>query len=226
MDVSYTSGGWIDRLPSHIQSEVKAAMVEKHYHDGELIYAMGDSASESYIVDSGNVKLSILTPEGKEYILALMGEGFCFGEQGILDNSERLNSAYAMGEARIRALPKAKLDQLRKRYHEVSEELLLFVNYRLRIILTHVYRLVLSPLKEQLAARIYMFSQTSGIKNDRGIEIQEQLTQEDLAKLTGASRQSINKELKELQKLGVIDLHNKKITVLDLEHLKDAFQII
>ena len=158
MDVSYTSGGWIDRLPSHIQSEVQAAMVDKHYHDGELIYSIGDEAHESYIVESGNVKLSILTPEGKEYILALMGQGSCFGEQGIIDSSERLNSAYAMGKTYIRALPKAKLDQLRKRHHELSEELLLFVNYRLRIILTHVYRLVLSPLKEQIYMTCSNFS--------------------------------------------------------------------
>lgn len=225
MEVSYTSGVWLDRLPAHIQADIKSVMVKKHFSDGEMIYAIGDRADESYIVDSGNVKLSNLTPEGKEYIITLIGPGDCFGEQGIIDGSERLNSAYSIGESSLWIIPKTKLDQLRKQHHELSEELLLFVNYRLRMILTYVYRLVHSPLKEQLAARIFILAKTIGVKQGNNIEIQEVLTQEDLGKLTGASRQSINKELKNLQSIGAIELKNKKILVRDIAYLENCFRI-
>jgi CRP-like cAMP-binding protein len=82
MEVSFISGGWLDCLPAHIQAELKSTMIKKHSCDGELIYAIGDRANESYFVDSGYIKLSNFTSEGKEYIVTLMGPGNCFGEQG------------------------------------------------------------------------------------------------------------------------------------------------
>jgi CRP/FNR family cyclic AMP-dependent transcriptional regulator len=75
-----------------------------------------------------------------------------------------------------------------------------------------------SPL-QQLAARLLLIIRSNGKLTPNGIEIQVKLTQEELGRLTGASRQSINKELKELQKINLIEINNKKLTVLDMTGL-------
>jgi len=225
MQETYGSGAWIENLPPQIRDEVMAATTTKNCADGELIYSAGDTAEASYIIEQGKVKLCLLTPEGKEFIIALWSEGECFGEQGVIDNSPRLSSAYAEGPVRLRALSKENITRLRKQHNEVSEALLLMVNYRLRLIMNHMYRVLLSPLQQQLAARIYMAAKSSGIETPSGTEIQIKLTQDDLAKLTGASRQSINKELKELQRLNILETNSKKITVLDMPYLEASFNL-
>jgi len=215
----YESGGWFKPLPPALQDKVLAVSTEKTFADGELIYSFGDQGNASYVINEGRVKICQLTPDGREFIIGLLDQFHCFGEQGVIDDSLRVNSAYALGTVRLLILPKSSLKRLRKEHHEIAEAQLKFINYRLRTVLSHLNTLMFSPLQQQLAARLLLIAKSSGMPTPKGIEIQTTLTQEDLGKLTGASRQSINKELKELQKINVLEINNKKLTVLDMAAL-------
>jgi len=218
-------GGWINPLPPAIRDEVLAATTQRTYTDGELIYTLGDSSEVSYLIEEGKVKLCVLTPDGREFMIAILEKDHSFGEQGAIDDSLRMNSAYAMGSVRLRILPKASLSRLRQDHPEIAESLLKFINYRLRLMLTYIYGLVFASLQQQLAARLLLIAKSSGESSPNGVEIQTKLTQEDLAKLTGASRQSINKEFKELQKKNIIEVNSKKITILDMAALEAISQV-
>ena len=220
MEDIYESGGWFKPLPPALQDKVLAVSTEKTFADGELIYSFGDHADASYVINEGRVKICQLTPDGREFIIGFLDQFHCFGEQGVIDDSLRVNSAYALGTVRLLILPKSSLKRLRKDHHEIAEAQLKFINYRLRMVLSHLNTLMFSPLQQQLAARLLLIAKSNGIPTPNGIEIQTTLTQEDLGKLTGASRQSINKELKELQKINVLEINNKKLTILDMAGLE------
>ena len=220
MEDIYESGGWFKPLAPALRDKILAVSTEKTFADGELIYSFGDHANASYVIKEGRVKICQLTPDGREFIIGLLDQFHCFGEQGVIDDSLRVNSAYALGTVRLLILPKSSLKRLRKENHEIAEAQLKFINYRLRTVLSHLNTLMFSPLQQQLAARLLLIARSNGKPTPNGIEIQAKLTQETLGKLTGASRQSINKELKELQKINLLEINDKKLTVLDMAGLE------
>lgn len=211
---------WIDALPEPVRDDILSAMTTLRLSQGAYVYAQGSESLALYRVTEGQIIISNISAEGKEYVPYVVDEGNCFGELGLIDGLPRANNAYAHGETVLQVLSKSEFWRLRAKHSEIADQLLLFINHRLRLTYTVLENISLSSLTQQLALRLY-FAASRYSSNESGRhEFTFKLPQEELGKGLGVSRQSINKAIKELLEAGLISMNDGKIVVHDLQKLK------
>ncbi len=223
MDIFPTGESWIANLTPLIREEVMASMSFRNYCHGEIIYSHHDECNALFQVERGQVKLSHTSPDGKEMVYTIMDSKACFGEMGLIDGVPRMTDAVAEGATRLHVLNKIDFDTLRKKHIEITDTLLLFVARRLRLSFSLIQEVAFFSLRQRLARRIHVFAQTYGEITNNQTEFTNTLSQEEFGKLLGSSRQSINKEMKNLQDLGLIIINGHKICIPDMEKLQAEF---
>ncbi|GAA6152360.1 Crp/Fnr family transcriptional regulator [Pseudoteredinibacter isoporae] len=206
---------WIAQLPAAVEAEVRAALKPRPIQAGETIYRFGEEADAIYQVTSGSVQTSNVTAEGKEILLHIMQPGECFGEIGIIEGSLRAQNAEAREDGELAAMNKKEFNELRKRHPEINEAILQMQCTRLRMVFMFIEDSALRPLRQRLARRLVLMATMMGAQKGEQIFIKLTLSQEELGKMLGASRQSINKELSYLEKEGIVDKSRDGICILD-----------
>ena len=95
---------WFGDLPDNIQALFVGRMVAKCLTDGEMLHARGDEPKGLYRIFSGQIKVSSVSPGGKEFVLAYLEPGHWFGEISLFDGSPRTHDAHALGETHLEVL--------------------------------------------------------------------------------------------------------------------------
>jgi len=221
MSIPIQEDSWIDALPEPVKREVLSAMSPLNLSKGEYVYTQGSDSSALYRVDQGEVVISHVSPEGKEYVPYIVEAGDCFGELGLIDGLPRANNAYAQGDVKLKVLTRSEFWRLRGLHSEIADQLLLFVNHRLRLGFSVMENISLSSLAQQLALRLYLTASRYSLKKGDSHEITLKLSQEDLGKTLGVTRQSINKAMKTLSEANLIVMNGGRISVQDLKKLKE-----
>ena len=216
-DIDYN---WIDRLPEQVKAAVQSTMCDREFTDGELIYRYGDDPDVLSQIRSGLVELSLVSAEGKEVLIHIMKPGDCFGEIGLIDGSTRIQTASARGDTRLSIIGKQDFNLLRQQYPQINEELLNSQCRRIRMLLLFMEKSALSSIRQMLAQRLLTLANMFGEKQGDTVFIRAELSQEELGKMVGASRQSINKELSHLQQERILQLLPDGILLKDLEALE------
>ncbi|MCV6613485.1 MAG: Crp/Fnr family transcriptional regulator [Cellvibrionaceae bacterium] len=210
-----SSLNWIAQLPPAVEAEVRAAMKLKVFPAGEAIYRYQEEADATYQVQSGSVQTSNVTAEGKEILLHIMQIGECFGEIGLIEGSRRAHTAAAREDTELAVLSKADFNALRRRHWEINEALLKMQCTRLRMVFMFIEDSALRPLRQRLARRLVLMATMMGSKQGEQIIIKLALSQEELGKMLGASRQSVNKELSYLEKHNIVAKTRDGIAIVD-----------
>ena len=222
MNPEDTDYNWIARLPERARAAVHDTMLVREYLDGEQIYHYGDEPDVLSQIKSGLVELGLASVEGKEMLIHIMKPGDCFGEMGLINGSARVQNASARGDTRLLTLGKADFNALRRQYPEINEELLNMQCRRVRLLLLFMEKSALSSIRQILAQRLLTLAGMFGEEQGDGVFIRVNLSQEDLGKMVGASRQSINKELGYFQQEQILQLLPDGIllkNLIALEHV-------
>ncbi len=212
---------WIDALPEAVKTDVFDAMTQTQLSKGQEIYTINSESLALYRVHSGKVIINHYAVNGKELIVGIVETGSCFGEMGLIDGLPRANNAYAQDTVQLQTLSKQEFWRLRKKHPEIADQLLLFVNHRLRLTHLEIVGASLMGLPQQLALRLHHLANRYYQKVPAGFEITLKISQEDLGKSFGVSRQSINKAVKILLESKVVTMKNGHFVVPDMETLKD-----
>lgn len=206
---------WVAKLPKAVAEQVQAKMTYRQLQTGESIYHNGDEADATYQIIQGSIQTSNVTPEGKEILFFVMQPGDCFGEIGLIEGSLRSQSTQAREATELAVLNKQNFNKLRKEYPEINDELLKMQCRRLRMTIAFMEDSALCTLPQKLARRLISMATMTGVPQDNHILIKLNLSQEELGKMLGASRQSINKELKLLERQQIIRKSKDGICILD-----------
>jgi CRP-like cAMP-binding protein len=214
---------FISLLPAGVQEEIDRLSKPWKLTKGEPIYRQGDESQEIYRLVSGTVRLCSYSSEGKEYIAGEFRAGDCFGEMGLIDGMPRVSHAVAVQDSFLRVLSKADFDALYQRYPEIGRQCLIMLCRRVR----HLYGLNAEAsgltLRQRLALTIARLAHSQGLRDSSGEQFIG-ISQEELGKMLGVSRQSISKEIKRLQKEEVIDLRYGKIYICSLSLLLEKYE--
>jgi CRP-like cAMP-binding protein len=157
---------------------------------------------------SGQVRISISSPEGKELLLAIIHPGEVFGEIALLDGKERSADAIAMQACSLAVLERRDVLVFLDRNTGAWARIVEVLCERFRENTQHAAEVSLLQLPARLAkALLRMESEgTSGGKA---------LSQRELGNLVGAARESVNKCLNEWQRRGILRLDDNAIAILD-----------
>jgi CRP/FNR family transcriptional regulator, cyclic AMP receptor protein len=166
------------------------------------IFAQGDNADAVFYVQTGNVKLTVVSHEGKEATIGILGEGYFFGEGSLAGQALRMCSATAMTDCAVLRIEKTAMMETLHREHELSD---LFVAYLLARNIRYEEDLVdqLFNSSEKRLARILLLLAHFG-KEGKPESVVPKISQEVLAEMIGATRSRVSFFMNRFRKLGFI----------------------
>jgi CRP/FNR family cyclic AMP-dependent transcriptional regulator len=207
-------------LEDEAATALSSAMGSLHLNKGDVLFHEGDSEDRLYIVVSGKIKLGRSGSAGRENLLAVLGPGQMFGELSVFDPGPRSTTATAVTACELRTLEHDELIPWLTGRPEVAQGLLSQLAARLRRSHDVVADLVFSDVPGRVAKQLLELAQRFGDKRDDGMHVHHDLTQEELAQLVGASRETVNKALADFAARGWIRLEPRSVTILDVERVE------
>ena len=186
---------------------------------GQILFHEGEPGDSLYIVLSGKVKLGRRASDGRENLVAVMGPSDQFGELSLFDPGPRTATAVVVTDGRVARLPKAALQKWVEERPQIAMQLLRVVARRLRRTNTMLADLIFVDVPGRVAKQLLQLAQRFGSVEGGQLRVTHDLTQEELAQLVGASRETVNKALADFAGRGWLRLEGKSVVILDRERL-------
>ena len=220
MDDALRSAPLFRELDDEAAAALRDSMDEVRVTRGQVLFREGDAGDRVYVVIEGKVKLGRTAPDGRENLLAVLGPAQMFGELSLFDPGPRSATATAVTDSTLLGLGHEDLLPLLTGRPEVARGLLLQIAQRLRRSNEAMADLVFADVPGRVAKALLDLSQRFGATSRDGIRVSHDLTQEELAQLVGASRETVNKALADFVQRGWIRLEQRSVVLLDLDRLR------
>jgi CRP-like cAMP-binding protein len=215
-------GAWFKALPPDLKSQILDNSLARKYEPGRVISTEDHRQSGLWGVLEGQVAITRRVASDNEFFFHLGGPGFWFGEAGLLNRKVALVTATARTKVRALFLPAAKFDQIvdnQPRYFRWFAEL---QTTRYALILRHVAQSAGLPVEEYLRVRLADISDVIHADGAEAEIVELALSQSDVANMIGASRQTVNGLLKQLETEGLIEVSFRNIRILDPIRLRGS----
>jgi len=198
---------------------LRASMVEMDLARGQVVFSEGDAGDRLYVIVDGKIKLGTSSSDGRESLLAILGPGEMFGELSLFDPGPRTATATALTETTLLGLGHDALGPWLNGRPGVAQALLKALSQRLRRTNENLSDLVFSDVPGRVAKALLDLNEKFGEKRTDGSYVEHDLTQEELAQLVGASRETVNKALADFVQRNWIKLEPRAVLILDLDRL-------
>ena len=181
--------------------------------DGVIILAE-EEGDTLFIIKEGQVKVSIVSEEGREVILSLLGPGTVFGELSLLDGKPRSANVVATEETSLVMLRRSDFVQLIYKTPQIATALLAELATQLRKTDRQIEGLALLDVTSRISETLLQLATDQGKETSDGITIESRPTHQELANMSGTTRETVSRVLKRLEKQGYINCVGRKITIL------------
>jgi CRP/FNR family transcriptional regulator, cyclic AMP receptor protein len=200
-------------------SALTAQLHPVHFPSGHTVFVEGEPGDRLYIVVSGKVKIGRRSPDGRENLLTILGPSDMFGELSIFDPGPRTSSATTITEVRAVSMGRETVRAWIADRPEIAEKLLRVLARRLRRTNHDMADLIFTDVPGRVAKQLLRLAQRFGTQDGDALRVTHDLTQEEIAQLVGASRETVNKALSDFAHRGWIRLEGKCVLIRDCEHL-------
>lgn len=173
------------------------------YGRGETIFSQGDVCSDVHYIQSGGVKLSVLSQAGKEAVVAMLGPGEFFGEGCLAGQPIRMGSATAITPSSIRLVPKQKMGRLLHNQHGMSDKFIAHMLARNIRIEQDLIDQLFNSSEKRLARALLLLARYG--KQGKPTRLVPKVSQETLAQMVGTTRSRVNYFLNKFKRLGFIE---------------------
>ncbi len=173
-----------------------------------------------FILKNGQVKVSIVSEEGREVILSLLGPGSVFGELSLLDGKPRSANVVATEETDLLMLRRADFLQLIYKTPQIATALLAELATRMRKTDRQIEGLALLDVTSRISDTLLQLATEQGAETADGVTIESRPTHQELANMSGTTRETVSRVLKRLEGQGYINRNGRKITILREEAWK------
>ena len=198
---------------------LRRSLLEQSFAKGDVLFREGEPGDRMYVIIDGKVKLGQTSVDGRESLLAVLGPGEMFGELSLFDPGLRTSTATALTEAVVVGLSHEQLQPWLDGRPAVAAALLQALARRLRRTNEAMADLVFSDVPGRVAKALMDLGEKFGEITPRGLMVTHDMTQEELAQLVGASRETVNKALADFAQRGWIELESRQVLILDVERL-------
>lgn len=195
-------------------------VVEKSFRKKELIYLPGEPGKDIYLLKKGVVKISKITPDGRELTLAFLKPGEIFGELEAVGETSRDTQAEAHSDLLICVLRRENLMKMVEMKPQLGIQLSKLIGFRRRVLENRLENLIFRTIPQRLAALLLELAREFGEPDGDAMKITLPLTHQDLANLIGSARPTITEVFNEFKVKGIVDVAGKTITVKDSKALQ------
>ncbi|MDL4842909.1 Crp/Fnr family transcriptional regulator [Aquibacillus rhizosphaerae] len=214
-------------LKNHRMSEDLASILSTVDHTMKIeknsfLFQQGEEVTELYIILSGRVQIGKISPDGRELTLRICTKGDIVGELSF--DSEEVKyilNAKVTEDGEVAVIKKNTLEEKLLTDSKLAMEFMKIMSVNYRRDQTKFRDLVLHGKKGALYSTLIRLTNSYGVKQKDGILIDIILTNQELANFCGTSRESVNRLLNDLKRSNILSINKSKITIHDLQYLKD-----
>ncbi len=199
--------------------QLVAASVVVSYGNRQRIFDKGDEGDRLLGVLGGQVRIYVMSSEGRELIMNVIMPGELFGEISLIDGKPRSASAVAIGPTDLLHIRRLDFLNLLKANAELCLKFMSILCERVRWTSGLLEDASLLDLPARLAKRLLNLAQGIGEKQGDGILIGLRLSQTDLGNMLGVTREAVNKQLREWKKDGLVDMQDGQMLILNPKSL-------
>jgi CRP-like cAMP-binding protein len=173
------------------------------YRRGDAVFTQGDVCDHVLYVQSGGVKLSVLSKGGKEAVVAMLGPGDFFGEGCLAGQLKRMGTATATTSSAILLIDRRQMAELLHQQHAMSDRFISHMLARNIRIEEDLVDQLFNSSEKRLARTLLLLARYG--KEGKPARMVPQISQETLAEMVGTTRSRVNFFLNKFRKLGFID---------------------
>ena len=193
--------------------------VERKFRKGHIIFHQGDPGNSICVLVDGIVKVMVTSEKGDEMVLVTLESPATFGELAVVDGLGRSASIEAMEASTVLFLDRDTLLSLIQSDPSFAEGLLRSLGALLRRLTDQAADFVFLDLHGRVAKLLLSYAETRGEQTDEGTVLDLHLTQGDIARMVGGSRQSINGILRTFDERGYLEMQRKVVILKRLDLL-------
>ena len=198
-------------------------MVSKHFENGNYIFLEDSEGEQCFFVLEGSVKVTRLSKDGREVILAMLNEGDFFGEMSLLDGESRSANVIALEKTKVLTLDRNDFIAVVNDYPQIAVQLLKELARRLRKSDRQIASLSLSDAEKRIALCIIRFADEQGVILNGKVSIPKTPIQQDIANMAGTSRETVSRALGLLEKEDLIERNGRELIILDYKKFIKEF---
>jgi CRP/FNR family transcriptional regulator, cyclic AMP receptor protein len=211
MEPRKPSNGAAKTVPAfNAQAFLDSAGVAKtiaEYGRGETIFTQGEACKHVMYIQTGGVKLSVLSKTGREAVVAMLGPGEFFGEGCLAGQPLRMGTATAITPSVILLIDKGKMVQLLHKQHAMSDRFISHMLARNTRIEEDLIDQLFNSSEKRLARTLLLLARYG--KQDKPARLVPRISQETLAEMIGTTRSRVNFFLNKFKRLGFIDYNGE-----------------
>jgi CRP-like cAMP-binding protein len=187
----------------------------RRFRRGESVFHEGDPGDSLHLLSSGFVAVRVTTPAGEVATLRVLAPGAHFGDVAVLSTGRRSASITALEPVETLEIPGPELADFAGRHRSVEEAITRNLAKQVRSLSAALLEAMYLPAPRRIARRLLELCDVYG-------RLEIPLTQDDLAGLSGATRQTVNQQLTEWRQDGIVDLGRSRLIVSDRARLERA----
>lgn len=190
---------------------IAALCGRRQFTVGQVLFQKGDRGDALFGIRKGQIRIETGTQRGERLTLNVLGPGDVFGEIALLDGQSRTADAVASEPSEVFVLRRDDFLAYLEREPRVAVRLIELLCQRIRWVSERMEEAVLLPLQVKLARRL------CALAEDFGSEVH--ISQEQLGSYVGAARESVNRQLQDWRKQGILELKRGRIVLLKPDRL-------
>jgi len=184
------------------------------------VYRCGDQDELVYFIESGQIKLLMLSSEGKECLLAIHSGGDIFGELCLSGLGARLETATAMKATTVKQIPCAQFFARLSR-DSLFEGFVRYLAVRIADQQQVIANLVTVDSEQRLGQTLLQLARTMGKKDPRSIRIELKISHEELSEMVGTTRPRVSLFMQRFHNLGLIETNRDRFLIIKEKKLSD-----
>jgi CRP-like cAMP-binding protein len=204
-------------------NRIASKMVSRDYEKGQMILLEESTGETFFIITSGTVKVTRLSDDGREVILALLGESDFFGEMSLLDGEGRSANIVANEDAEVMTLSRRDFLECLETYPKIAISLLEELAVRLRKSDQQIESLSLSDSEQRIGITLIRLAEERGTIKRGDVMVQNLPYQQDIANMAGTSRETVSRTLKLLEDKKLVKRIGSDITIFNFNDFRQSF---
>lgn len=200
----------------HTRLNFPTVRVKKQQH----VYVCTDLSESVYFIQSGQIKLLMLSPEGKECLLAIHTEGDIFGELCLARSEPRQEMATAMGSTTLKRIPSAAF-LLHLADNSLVEGFVQYLANRVGEQQQLISHLITVDSEHRLGQTLLMLARKLGQADPRSTRIEQKITHEELSEMVGTTRPRITAFMHKFRALGLVETTPQRFLIVKERKLSD-----
>lgn len=194
-------------------------VMKRKLRKNTVIFHENDAASAFYLVKTGRIKVYKVSRDGREQVLSILGDGQIFGDVPTFDGGPYPATAATMIDSEIYLINRDDFNDMVRRNPEIALKIIKALGGRLRQALELVRDLSFKQVPHRLAGLLLKLGDEYGEATEAGVLINLSLSRQDLADIVGTSRETVTRELKKMERSGLLDIDRRLITITDRKRL-------